>query len=401
MDSVPAWPQILTCGEEWAGPRRPKDSDIPLILYRDANSWCPFCHRVWFFMELKGLRYATERIHLRGDRAEPPKQSFYKRMVPSGAVPAVRIRDEVVPESMDVLFRLEEEFPEPWPLPKGIGDLVQKLVQMSMAFNTDSCDWLHNTSHAEEESLRQEFEARLQWLEGAFSICGGPFFCGAAPSLVDAAYIGFLTRCAHCLLYFKQFDIRNPAAYPRICAWFVAMEPLPAYEFTKQDASFEQRIYQAHPERRPGAEACMMLGRTGSCVGEPDCSKSPEDPVAALAPGSSAALEAALRLAERRGLVARFLLRKHSVDATEEALVAAELHLQAVAGVLAGLTSPAEASRAVGGSALASGPVGKLGSLIGVPRDMSSAAAAQVRGALLAMNASGSSASKRHFEMVD
>ena len=86
--------------------------DVPLVLYRDANAWCPFCHRVFFWMEQRGLRYRTEKVHLGGDPREPPKQQWYlQNIAPRGNVPALRIRDHVVLESLDILEAIEREFP--------------------------------------------------------------------------------------------------------------------------------------------------------------------------------------------------------------------------------------------------------------------------------------------------
>jgi len=380
--SLPSWEMISRAGEVWAAPRRPRKSDVALTLYRDANSWCPFCQRVWFFMEAKGLRYVTEKISLQSDPAEPPKPAFYKRLVPSGSVPAVAIRDEVIPESMDILYRLEKEFPEPVMLPKGEEVHAQKLCDHSMAFNTELCDWLHNTQPHLEEVFREEAVKRFRWLEDALAVRGGPFFLGRQPSIVDAAYIGFLTRSAHNFLYFKGFDISDPSTSPRLAAWFNAMEQLPAYQHTKQDARFEQRIFQSHPERRAFAEPWMGLGQ-GKLVGEPDCRMQPEPPKTPLKAGGLSALEAASNLSERREAVVRFLMRKHNGVTISETT---ECHLQAMSAVLAGLMPPSEAVAAVGGSsALVEGPVRQLGELIRTPSDMSSAAAAQVLAALALM----------------
>lgn len=391
---LPSWERIAEAGEHWARLRRPRSGDTPLTLYRDANAWCPFCHRVFFFMEQKGLRYTTERIHLQGDPAEPPKQKWYRALVPSGAVPAVRIRDEVVPESLDILERLEAEFPEPRMLPQGFEfDNVRRLCDASALFNTDDSDWLHNRRREKEEALKDDMLRRFKWLEEALAAYGGPFFLGGQVSLVDAAFVGFLTRCAHNYLFFKGLNVRDEAAWPRLAAWFRAMEALPAYQATKQDAAFEQRIYQSHPDRRPGAEGCMRLGRTGSCVGEPDCSLQPAWPEAPLEAGSMAALEAASRLCERRAPLLQFLLRKQQTSdagahlSSEEGVALLELQLQMLTSVLCGLVTPEAADESLPGGRLAlqSGVMARLGELIGTPRDMSSAAAAQVRAALAAL----------------
>lgn len=36
----------------------------PVLLYRDTNSWCPFCERVWFALEEKEIPFETEFIDL-------------------------------------------------------------------------------------------------------------------------------------------------------------------------------------------------------------------------------------------------------------------------------------------------------------------------------------------------
>ena len=85
-----SWKAVATVTSAWAAVRQPRATDVPLTLYRDANSWCPFCHRGFFFLEQKGLRYTTERIHLGGDPREPPKAASYLRNVaPRGNVPGL------------------------------------------------------------------------------------------------------------------------------------------------------------------------------------------------------------------------------------------------------------------------------------------------------------------------
>jgi glutathione S-transferase len=42
----------------------PADTAPPVVLYRDPNSWCPFCESVWFALEEKEIPFATEFIDL-------------------------------------------------------------------------------------------------------------------------------------------------------------------------------------------------------------------------------------------------------------------------------------------------------------------------------------------------
>lgn len=426
--TLASWEGVASAARVWATARAPRAGDVPLVLYRDANAWCPFCHRVWFWMEQKGLRYETQRIHLGGDPREPPKQPWYLREVaPRGNVPALRIGgDEIVLESLDILERLDAEFPGHEPAADD--SFKQKMLQTSGAFDTDCDRWLHNTHAPDEAALRGEALQKLTWLEEALRQHGGPFFLGAEPSIVDAAFVGFLTRLAVNYKFFKGLDVHEVgSAWPRLSAWLRAVERTPGGRATKQDVAFEQRIYQAHPLRRAAAEPCMQLHPTRLGVGEPSDWRAalPSPPVAALQPGGEPALEAAWRLCERRTAVAGFLQRTRQeaalvaagapraqpdhhwkarrgsgpwkgpapsstagaevAEAAEER-AATERHLCAVAAVLTGLQPAAEAARHAGGpAAIRSGPVAALGSLVGTPRDMSVAAAAQLRAALASL----------------
>ena len=75
----------------YAATREAQPGDAELIFHRDANSWCPWCHRVWslacgvshdqslvfyfepemcrFWLEQRGLRFATSKVHLRARAA--------------------------------------------------------------------------------------------------------------------------------------------------------------------------------------------------------------------------------------------------------------------------------------------------------------------------------------------
>lgn len=82
----------------------PADTAPPVLLYRDTNSWCPFCERVWFALEEKEIPFATEFIDLNN------KPKWYTDLVPSTQVPAAKIEGELVYESKDILLALEARF---------------------------------------------------------------------------------------------------------------------------------------------------------------------------------------------------------------------------------------------------------------------------------------------------
>ncbi|KAK7239289.1 glutathione transferase [Aureococcus anophagefferens] len=270
------WAKVEALVAPVAAAKAPRPGDVRIVFYRDANAWCPHCHKVWFALEQKGLRYETVRVHLRGDPREPPKPAAYVDLVPSGAVPAVALDGEVVTESLVILERLEAIG-----APLGPGSLfrAQKdaLLRASDDYDCDGDRWLRNGDPAKEAALKADAVAKLETLDAW--LAGGPFFLKLRrPSLVDAAYVGFLTRLAHNYAYFKGYDVKE--AHANVGAWFAAMEGERGYRATRQEACFEQRVYQFHPSRRRHAEACMGLRRR--LVGEPDGAVQPAPEVARL-----------------------------------------------------------------------------------------------------------------------
>jgi hypothetical protein len=84
QDNLLGWEQLLelaqgqTSARRWRRPgQAPSTAPIPgswhrlapgekpaVLLYRDTNSWCPFCERVWFALEEKEIPFETEFIDL-------------------------------------------------------------------------------------------------------------------------------------------------------------------------------------------------------------------------------------------------------------------------------------------------------------------------------------------------
>ena len=412
--ALPSWGAVATAGHAWAAPWQPRPGDVPLVFYRDHNSWCTYSMRVWFALEQKGLRYTTERIPLAA-RAKP---RWYRTVVPTGKVPALRIGGEVVWESLDILRRLEEAFPEhgpllPRPAPARAAALaeVDALAATVAELEEASKAWLGNRDPAAEEALRRAALRPVAALDRALGARGGPFFCGAAPSLADAVCVGKLQQLSIRLPFFKGCALLTDrdGPYARIARWFEALATTPGYRAIQQEACFDQRAFHAHPDRRARAPRFLQLGPRGSLVGEPpDCAAAlPPAPVAPLAAGTAPALEAAWRLSENREALADFLVRKarEAAGAGRGGLAAPirrgqreelDEQLRAVAAVLAGLMGPGAAAAAVGGGAgLRTGPIAGLGALVGTPRDMSAAAAAQLRGAMRAMTEAAPDAEAR------
>lgn len=212
----------------------PPDTTPPVLLYRDTNSWCPFCERVWFALEEKEIPFATEFI----DLSNKPK--WYTDLVPTTLVPAAKIEEELVYESKDILLALEKRFSSPSLLPE---DPEENAVARELIENVESNGFLslsykflrEQTSDANSlASLQAEFEAKLDEIEQALAKYPGPYFVSTF-SLVDIMYSPHLDRLAANLPVYRGYHIKGNERFPHINAWFEALNQRPAYHRVKSD----------------------------------------------------------------------------------------------------------------------------------------------------------------------
>ncbi len=211
----------------------PPDTTPPVLLYRDTNSWCPFCERVWFALEEKEIPFATEFI----DLSNKPK--WYTDLVPTTLVPAAKIEGELVYESKDILLALEERFGTTL-LPNDPEEnaVARQLVEdaETNGFRDIAYKFLRETPADTNElaNLQAAFEAKLDELEQALAKYPGPYFLSTF-SLIDIMYSPHLDRLAANLPVYRGYHIKENPRFPRINAWFEAINQRPAYHRVKSD----------------------------------------------------------------------------------------------------------------------------------------------------------------------
>ncbi len=240
-----------------------------VLLYRDTNGWCPFCERVWLALEEKKIPFEVELINLRD------KPQWYKDMVPTGLVPAVKIEGELIYESKDILLALENKFDSFPLLPK---EPQERSVALDMIEAFESNDLVksgyqflsnyhQNTEMTPEEkeaqlpSLQTTFETNLDQFEETLGQYPGAYFLHEF-SLVDIMYTPAIRRLAANLPVFRGYSIYNNDRFPRINQWLMAIDQRQAYQRIKPSARTNnlvmqsifrlQPIYEGKPE--PQAE---------------------------------------------------------------------------------------------------------------------------------------------------
>ncbi|BAZ37122.1 glutathione S-transferase-like protein [Calothrix sp. NIES-4101] len=225
------------------------DTKPPVLLYRDANSWCPFCERVWFALEEKEIPFETEFI----DLSNKPK--WYTDLVPTAKVPGAKIEGKLVYESKDILLELEEKFGQTL-LPEDPEENAVARQWIDEAETNGIRDIAYQFLRQPPEdpnelaNLQTEFEAKLDELEQLLGKYPGSYFLSTF-SLVDIMYSPHLDRLASNLPVYRGYHIKGNPRYPRINAWFEALKQRPAYHRVKSDDITNNLLLR----RRWGAEA--------------------------------------------------------------------------------------------------------------------------------------------------
>ena len=232
-NTTPTWDQLLELAQNNTPARRvrrpgqlpstapipsslhklPPDVTPPVLLYRDANSWCPFCERVWFALEEKGIPFATEFIDLNN------KPKWYTDLVPSALVPAAKVEDQLVYESKDILLALEAQFSDSPLLPAAPQEnaIARQLVEdaETNGFMGIGYKFLMGTSADNHElaSLQASFEAKLDELEQTLAKYPGSYFLSTF-SLVDIMYVPHLDRLAASLPMYRTITSKTIPDFP-------------------------------------------------------------------------------------------------------------------------------------------------------------------------------------------
>ncbi len=212
-------------------------SSIRVIFYRDRHAWCPYCQKVWLWLEWKRIPYEVKKATM---RCYGKKENWYLQKVPSGIFPAIELDKNLITESDQILLSLEKVFgtlgmPLEDPEILNLRNLERKLFRAW-------CIWLCSQSFSEGQALRkkqqfkliaQELDNRLsntnsQWLDSSLESSPKSF-----PGSVDIVFIPYLERMNASLSYYKGFELREE--FPNINNWFKSLEQLDEYRGTQGD----------------------------------------------------------------------------------------------------------------------------------------------------------------------
>jgi glutathione S-transferase len=332
------------------------EAAVRVTLYRDNHAWCPYCQKIWLWLEEKQIPYRIEKVTM---FCYGEKESWYQRQVPSGMLPAIALDGRIITESDDILLALEKVFGV---LRLGMSaPTVLTMRQLERLLFRAWCGWLCRPagSVAAEQQNRKQFTGVVELVEEALRNTPSPYFLDGF-STADVIFTPYVERMSASLYYYKGYSLRSEN--PHLTAWFDAMESRATYRGTQSD--FHTHVHDLPPQMGgcwENGEPQMLLNKIrvdhGPWHGLPDVTY-PE-------PANSKA-EALQRVIKHRANVIKVNPADHQLF--EEALRCALTHM-----MTGEVCIPPPASDLA---------LRYLRDRINVPRDMSIYAAKQLRTAL-------------------
>ena len=205
------------------------ESEVRVTLYRDHHAWCPYCQKVWLWLEEKRIPYRIRKVTM---FCYGEKESWFRQLVPSGMLPALELDGRLITESDVILAALESAF---GPLGQGLDDPdVFPLRQLERRLFRAWCQWLCYCEGEGAHTLpaEQHFARMASLVEEALTATPGPFFLPEFGT-ADVIFIPYLERMNASLAYYKAYPLRT--AHPAIDRWFTALEHRSTYLGTQSD----------------------------------------------------------------------------------------------------------------------------------------------------------------------
>ena len=213
------------------------EKEAELTLYRDRHAWCPYCQKIWLWLELKRIPYKIKKINM---FCYGKKENWYLKKVNSGKLPAIEFKGQVVTESDLIISFLEKEYGV---LGSPIFSIkLENLRKIEREIFRSWCEWLCRKSFLLIESSIKEktLKQTLKKLEDLLSNSSTGFLDpidekidNIRPGTGDIIFIPYLERLNASLCYYKGFSLREE--FPKINNWLTLLENQSTYLGTQGD----------------------------------------------------------------------------------------------------------------------------------------------------------------------
>ena len=205
-------------------------NSVRVTLFRDHHAWCPYCQKIWLWLEFKQIPYKIQKVTM---RCYGPKEPWFLKKVPSGMLPALELNGELITESDVILLALEKQF---GPLGSAMTDSDSlELRHLERLLFRAWCIWLCSPglNLRQQNQAKEQFRAVAKRFEQELNTTPGPWLRGDQPETVDLLFVPYVERMNASLAYYKGYRLRRE--HPSIDRWFRALESLATYRGTQSD----------------------------------------------------------------------------------------------------------------------------------------------------------------------
>ena len=213
------------------------ENDVMVTLYRDRHSWCPYCQKIWLWLEYKRIPYRVKKINM---FCYGQKETWFLDKVRSGKLPAIEFKGEIVTESDEIIAFLENEF-------GALGSFItsshlKKTRELEREIFRAWCNWLCRESfNFIDNSFRKKrfkesiskFDEILGASESGFIDPAESTSSELVPGIGDLIFIPYIERMNASLSYYKGFNLRSNYRY--IDKWLTLFEGTSTYRGTQGD----------------------------------------------------------------------------------------------------------------------------------------------------------------------
>ena len=223
-------------------------TDAKLIFYRDRHAWCPYCQKIWLWLEFKKIPYKIEKINM---YCYGEKEKWYLNKVISGKLPAIELNGQIITESDNIIDFLEKEYGA---LGSSIySNKLAKIRKIERNIFRSWCDWLcrSNFFNFENNLKKNNMIKNLEELEKLLSqsITGliDPVNISAnklQPGTGDIIFIPYIERINASLFYYKGYELRKE--FPLINKWMTFLES--ENEYTGSQGDFHTHSHDLPPQ---------------------------------------------------------------------------------------------------------------------------------------------------------
>ena len=245
------------------------ESEVRVTLYRDNHAWCPYCQKIWLWLEEKRIPYRIEKVTM---FCYGEKELWYKKIVPSGMLPAIALDGRIITESDDILIALEKVF---GCLSLGMNDpQVVPIRRLERVLFRAWCEWLCRpmSSDRQEQQHRKQFVEVMSKVEEVLGSTASPYFLSDFGTS-DVIFTPYVERMNASLYYYKGYSLREEN--PFMSKWFDAMVSRDTYRGTQSD--FHTHVHDLPPQMGgcwENGEPQMLINKAkvdhGSWFGLPD-----------------------------------------------------------------------------------------------------------------------------------